>query len=64
MGTNTNPKVMLVTDLDMLMLEGEPMVMITPRHSRKYATQRVATTAEVVNLESVNLAKMPMFETV
>lgn len=62
-----NPhKVSLISDLHELVeeLTPQPMWMVRPQMNRKYATQRMTTTAEVVNLTTVNLAKMSTFETV
>jgi len=59
-------KVTLVTDLDCLMqeTESEPMWMMRPQHHHRYATQRTMTTAELVDIETINLAQMKTFETV
>ncbi len=58
-------KVSLVTDLDMLAEEmepSEPMWMVRPRYTRKFATQRVTTVAELVDLTTLDLAKMQTYE--
>ena len=59
-------KVSLVTDLDALVdeLASESLWMVRPKLNRKYTYQRMMTTAEVVDLESINLAKVQTFETV
>lgn len=59
-------KVSLVTDLDELVdeLASESLWMVRPKLNRKYANQRMTTTAEVVDLDSINLAKIQTFETV
>ena len=59
-------KVSLVADLDELVEElvPEQVWMVHPKLSRKYATQRMTTVAEVVNLDSINLARVQTFETV
>ena len=59
-------KVSLITDIDALVdeLVTEPVWMVRPKLSRKYAGQRVVMTAEVVDLASINLAKVHTFETV
>jgi|GEM_PF-2087364 len=57
--------VSLVTDLNALVdeLMDEPVWMIRPKLNRKYANQRMTITAELVDLESINLAKVQAFET-
>ncbi|MHB0938610.1 MAG: hypothetical protein ACYDCO_22770 [Armatimonadota bacterium] len=45
-------------------LASESLWMVRPKLNRKYANQRMTTTAEVVDLESINLAKVQTFETV
>jgi len=59
-------KVSLVTDLESLAdeLMSEPVWMVRPTLSRKYVHQRMTITAEVVDLASINLAKVQTFETV
>ena len=66
MGSKHIQKVTLVSDLESLMLEdvAEPMWMVRPQHHHRYATQRVMTTAELVDIDSINLAQMKTFETV
>jgi len=61
----TRQHVSLVTDLDSLVdeLVDEPVWMIRPKLNRKYANQRMTITAELVDLESINLAKVQAFET-
>ena len=58
-------KVSLVTDLDALVdeLASESLWMVRPKLNRKYSHQRMTTTAEVVDLDSINLAKVQTFET-
>lgn len=58
--------VSLVTDLELIVEElvVEPLWMVRPKLNRKYANQRMTTTAEVVDLDSINLAKVQTFETV
>ncbi|HEX2948151.1 MAG TPA: hypothetical protein VHV83_01040 [Armatimonadota bacterium] len=57
-------KVSLVTDIDAVAKElvPQPMWMIRPTMKRKYLHQRVPMTAEVVDLSTLNLAKMKTFE--
>jgi len=57
--------VSLVTDLESLAdeLVVESLWMVHPKLTRKYANQRMTTTAEVVDLASINLAKVQTFET-
>lgn len=66
MSRQPQQKVSLVSDLDELTEELAPQLvwMVRPKLNRKYASQRMVTTAEVVDLASVNLAKMQTFETV
>ena len=65
MSSKSQRKVSLVTDLDELTEELAPQVvwMVRPKMNRKYASQRMTTTAELVDLATVNLAKMHTFET-
>jgi hypothetical protein len=58
--------VALISDLDELDLEltREPLWMVRPQFSRRFSTQRMVTTAEIVELSDINLAKMHTFETV
>lgn len=62
---NQPRKISLVTDLDGLVEElvSEQVWMVHPKMHRKYATQRMTMTAEIVDLESINLAKIQTFET-
>lgn len=57
-------KVSLVTDMDEVMKEMLPrtVLMVRPQLNRKYPNQRVTMTAEVVDLNTLNLAKMRTFE--
>ena len=57
-------KVSLVTDLDGVMEEMVPhqVWMVRPQFTRKYPTQRMTMIAEVVDISSLNLAQMQMFE--
>lgn len=58
-------KVSLVTDINEAMQEfatPQPMWMAHPRLARKHPNQRMLMTAEVVDLSTVNLAKMPTVE--
>jgi hypothetical protein len=63
--SNQHPKVSLVTDLNALVEElvSEQVWMVHPKMHRKYATQRMTMTAEIVDLDSINLAKVQTFET-
>ena len=65
MGLHEHCKVSLITDMDALVdeLASERVWMVRPKLHRKYVTQRVTTTAEIVDLASVNLAKVQAFET-
>lgn len=59
-------RVSLITDLDLLaeeMAPPQPMWMVRPQLARKYATQRMTTVAEVVDLTTLDLAHMQTFET-
>ena len=57
-------KVSLVTDLDDIMdeLMPQPVWMVRPQLNRKYPNQRVMMTAEIVDLNTLNLAQMSTFE--
>lgn len=60
-------RVSLITDLELLAEElepSQPMWMVRPHLTRKYATQRMTTVAEVVDLTTLDLAEMQTFETV
>lgn len=57
-------EVSLVTDLEDIVKELIPqrMWMVRPQFNRKYPNQRMALTAELVDLDTLNLAKMTTFE--
>ncbi len=58
-------KVSLVSDLDVLVEElapMQPMWMVRPRLERKFTAQRMTTVVEVVDLDTLDLARMHMFE--
>lgn len=57
-------RVSLVADLDDIVQEEltQLMWMIRPQLNRKYPNQRIVMTAEVVDLNSLNLAQVPTFE--
>ena len=65
MKANRRQHVSLVTSLDELGDEwaAEPMWMVRPKMHRKYPSQRITTTVEIVELASINLARMHAFET-
>ena len=65
MKLNDHQKVSLVSDLDSLVdeLVSEQVWMVRPKMNRKYATQRMMPTAEIVDIDSINLAKVQTFET-
>ena len=65
MSLNEHHKVSLVNDLDSLVeqLVSEQVWMVRPKLNRKYATQRMTMTAEIVDIDSINLAKVQAFET-
>jgi hypothetical protein len=56
--------VLLLKDFDQIAQEmvPQPMWMIRPACSRKYAWQRIMITAEIVDLTTLNLATMSTFE--
>ena len=56
--------VSLVTDIEEIAREmvPQPVLMVRPKLNRKYAHQQMSTTAEVVDLSTLNLAKMRTFE--
>ena len=58
--------VSLVTDLESLVAEiaPEPLWLVRPKWGRRYASQKMTPTAELVDLNSINLAKMQTFDTV
>ncbi|HEY3376312.1 MAG TPA: hypothetical protein VGL77_02360 [Armatimonadota bacterium] len=62
--TQPRSKVTLVTDLDEIMQDmvPQPVLMVRPRMNRKHPDQRMHMTAEVVDLTTLNLAKMQTFE--
>lgn len=64
MSKHQRSKVALVTDLDEIAhdLVPQPMWMVRPQLNRKYPNQRMTMTAEVVDLNTLNLAKMRTFE--
>lgn len=57
-------KVTLVSDIDQVLqaMVPQPMWMIRPSQNRKYPSQRIRMTAEIVDLNTVNLARMRTFE--
>ena len=57
-------KVSLVTDLDEIAQELLPrtMWMVRPQLNRKYPSQRMPMTVEVVDLNTLNLATLPALE--
>ena len=57
-------KIALVTDLEQIARElmPQPMWLVRPMLNRKYAQQRVTMTAEIVDLGTLNLAKITTFE--
>jgi hypothetical protein len=61
---NERSKVSLVTDLDAIAKEllPQPMWMVRPQLNRKYPNQRMTMTAEIVDLNTLNLAQMSTFE--
>ena len=56
----------LFADLDALAADETrgPLWLVHPRQRRRHALQRVVTTAEVVDLASIDLAALHAFETV
>lgn len=59
-------RVSLVTDLDALTEElapSQPMWMVRPLLARKYADQRMTTVVEIVDLATLDLARMQTYET-
>ena len=62
--TQDGSSVSLVTDLDLIARELLPqqMVMVRPIYNRKYPHQRMPMTAEIVDLTTLNLAKLSTFE--
>ena len=59
-------KVTVTTDLNALIAEmtPRPMLLVRPLHARKYPSQRSTHVVEVVDLSTLNLARMESFETV
>jgi hypothetical protein len=59
-------KVTLTTDLDALAAElvPQPMLLVRPLYTRRYATQRTQQVAEIVDLATLNLSHVESFETV
>lgn len=58
--------VTLITDIEEAAreLDPQPMWMVRPQFSRKYASQRMNSKVELVNIATVNLAKMKTFDIV
>ncbi|MHB9025998.1 MAG: hypothetical protein ACYC7E_17805 [Armatimonadota bacterium] len=63
MNKKDRSKVVLVEDLEAFTREPQPMLMVRPRHNRRYPYQNLTTTAEVVEIDRLNLEKMKAFET-
>jgi hypothetical protein len=59
------PKVTVTTDLDTLAREmvPQPMLMVRPHHTRKFANGRRQHIAEVVDLATLNITAVETFET-
>jgi len=65
MVNDRSSRISLVTDLDDIMDEftpQQPVWMVRPQLNRKYPNQRVMMTAEIVDLNTLNLAQMSTFE--
>ena len=60
----TTPFITLISDLEDVVedFEMQPMWMIRPQIDRKYPHQRVMMTAEVVDIDMVNLAALRNIE--
>jgi hypothetical protein len=63
--TSHSYSVTLVSDLDALLVDAkpEPIVMVRPRHRTIFGLPQHLSSAEVVELHTVNLALLPGFET-
>lgn len=64
MARKQRSRVSLVTDLDAAMNEmiPNPVWMVRPKMNRKHPSQQMTMTVEVVDLNTLNLAKMQTFE--
>lgn len=58
-------RVTLITDLEEAAQEFDlrPVWMVQPRYASTYTSQRMSSRVALVNLATVNLAKMKTFET-
>lgn len=63
---NIDPMITMIAEMDDIMddFEYRPMWMIRPQINRKYPNQRVMMTAEIVDIDLVNLAIMQNIEVI
>jgi hypothetical protein len=62
---HTRKKVTLVSDLDALVAEmgAPPLLLVRPQWERRYPDQRMHTTVELTDLDTINLASTTFYET-